>query len=700
MVHSSIVVGMPIPWHGMAVARGGAAVVGQKMIVRACHFHRYPYRYRAFGARHCYPSRFRGGVYGMHPGLRLGRLFKLRLWFGSRRVLSSFNWLGGLLRHRQSHDGGFTVRPDMSKDGSARPRNDKNQSKTVNKVKEWDAEYSIDPISMHKVPKSPEAKVSKGGKGLREDAKSIESQILNTKRTSEANNEPLPANEPKEPKGPKQSKEKNEAKETKEAKDSKDAKDAKEIKNANEGKEAKDAKEVNEVKEGKETKESESGTKQFGSESIQAQPKGQSNKTEAKESRSEDQDKQAPYMVGTDGPLYRGRKEPEPIPVEEHSPTAMNPELLAKMYKERSVEMPTESSASEFSEPSESPASPAHPVDSVQFPYATNAKARPSKPDTQSRAQESPQLASHDDKFPQTIAQFTGRNRPVDSVRPSDDFDPGRDLFPGLKGKYNDPNKVFSRLVPESDTKGDSDKPRVDPDESLNIGATRPSSTRIDSQRVEATDSDIEELLPEDIRSQYRTEASKRPSKDSSTSRPHKVDVSSLEEALKKSRNEGIKQEEEGFRAKAAFDYVNERMPSGMPRSFESRNFFSGRDMLSKQEQDQNLKKLNIRKEYAILTPSLRTIYTKSLPFRDRKEPPQDLFSTLSSMENPGKYVKAIRKLEKSGWTCIGGGGPGELLLFERQYSEERRSSRLLFKLTTSFIGVVGLVGASAYLFM
>uniref|UniRef100_A0A060T4Y7 ARAD1B03652p n=1 Tax=Blastobotrys adeninivorans TaxID=409370 RepID=A0A060T4Y7_BLAAD len=692
MVHSSIVAGMPVPWHSVMVARGGAA--GQKVIVRACHFHRYPYRYRAFGARHCYPSRFRGDVYGMHPGLRLGRLFKMRLWFGSRRVLSSFNWLGGLLRHRQPHSGGFTVRPDMTKDGSPGPRNDKNQGKTVNRVQDWGTEYNIDPISMHKVPKTQEAKVSKGGKGLREDAKSIESQILNTKtRTAEANNE---LEQPKQPK---------ESDQPEESKESKVPKQSKETKEAVESKESKESEQPKETTGANETQESaESGTKVFeGPESTQAQPMGQPNQAAVKESKSKNQDKQTPYKVSTDGPLYRGRREPEPIPVEEHSPAAMNPELLAKMYKDQSVKVPTESSASGPSELSEPSACSARPVDSVQFPHASNAQApkvQPSKPRTPSRAQESPQVASHDDKFPQTIAQFSGKNRPVDSVRTTDDFDPGRDLFPGLKGKYNDPNKVFSRLVPEANDKMDGDKPRIDPDESLNIGSTRPSGTRIDSQRVEATDFDIEELLPEDIRSQYRKEASKQSSKDPSTSRPQKVDVSNLEEALKKSRNEGIKQDEEGFRAKAAFDYVNERMPSGMPRSFESRNFFSGRDMLSKQEQDQNLKKLNIRKEYAILTPSLRTIYTKSLPFRDRKEPPQDLFSTLSSMENPGKYVKAIRKLEKSGWTCIGGGGPGELLLFERQYSEERRSSRLLFKLTASFIGVVGLVGTSAYLFM
>lgn len=257
------------------------------------------------------------------------------------------------------------------------------------------------------------------------------------------------------------------------------------------------------------------------------------------------------------------------------------------------------------------------------------------------------------------------------------DLNAKRDLYPNLKGNYKNHEKTFEKLYdfmaqgPVATTKRTA----------THQSEPKPQPT---ARKVSKDDIEVAEMFPEDVRKKYN-----KSSGDISSQKPSVIraeDIARFDDAMKEAHERLKEREEEQFRAKNAYDYSWERAYSKTPYSLDSKNFFSSVSQLEAQEAS---KQAPIDKEYAILTPSLKTIYTKTLPFRDER-PPQDLFSTLSTMENPGKYVKAISKLEKNGWTCIGGGGPGELLVFERFYSPDKRYNGVLVKLTTSFIGVVG----------
>ncbi|KAA8916484.1 hypothetical protein TRICI_001347 [Trichomonascus ciferrii] len=267
----------------------------------------------------------------------------------------------------------------------------------------------------------------------------------------------------------------------------------------------------------------------------------------------------------------------------------------------------------------------------------------------------------------------------VDS-RAVGDLDAKRDLYPNLKGEYKDHGKTFEKLY---------DFMAQDPvTTTRKATATQQSEPKFQStpRKVSKDDIEVAEMFPEDIRKKYDQSSSG----DLSSKKPSVIraeDIARLDDAMKGTREKLKQREEEQFRAKNAYDYSWEKAYAKTPYSLDSKNFFSS---VSQLEAEEASKQSPTDKEYAILTPSLKTIYTKTLPFRDER-PPQDLFSTLSTMDNPGKYVKAISKLEKNGWTCIGGGGPGELLVFERLYSPEKRYNGLLIKLTTSFIGIVGI---------
>lgn len=266
----------------------------------------------------------------------------------------------------------------------------------------------------------------------------------------------------------------------------------------------------------------------------------------------------------------------------------------------------------------------------------------------------------------------------VDS-RAVGDLDAKRDLYPNLKGKYKNHEATFGKLYdfmaqdPVTTTKKAPPTQKSEP---------KPQTT---ARKVSKDDIEVAEMFPEDIRKKYdQSSSGELSSKKPSVIRAE--DIARFDDAMQETREKLKQREEEQFRAKNAYDYSWEKAYAKTPYSLDSKNFFSS---VSQLEAEEASKRSPIDKEYAILTPSLKTIYTKTLPFRDER-PPQDLFSTLSTMENPGKYVKAISKLEKNGWTCIGGGGPGELLVFERLYSPDKRYNGLLIKLTTSFIGLVG----------
>lgn len=260
--------------------------------------------------------------------------------------------------------------------------------------------------------------------------------------------------------------------------------------------------------------------------------------------------------------------------------------------------------------------------------------------------------------------------------RTDQNLDAQRDLYPNLKGNYKDHSKEFDRLYDFISSDQPTNVRSTTSTKTLSRKKTK--SSPYPGLKVSVGDLEVAQMFPEDIRKKYQ-----------STENLKEQDMEKFDSAMKQVHDKFKTSEEEGFRAKNAYEYSWENAYSQKPYSLQAKNFFSPVSDLQAQDVARQ-EAGKVGKEFAILTPSLKTIYTRTLPFKDSK-PPQDLFSTLSTMENPGKYVKAISKLEKNGWSCIGGGGPGELLVFERSYSAVRRYNRLLIKLTTSFIGVVGL---------
>lgn len=156
-------------------------------------------------------------------------------------------------------------------------------------------------------------------------------------------------------------------------------------------------------------------------------------------------------------------------------------------------------------------------------------------------------------------------------------------------------------------------------------------------------------------------------------------------------RNDRIRHDNERFRLENAYAYSKEAMRAGVaPRTLESRNFFTPVHVdtfYSPPAQSYS----DVAKEYIILTPSQKTITTNYRPFKTEAVT-QDLFTTLSNLEKPEKYIKSIMKLENQGWSIIGGGGPGDLVVFEREYNKRKRNNVYLLKITLGLTGVVTVI--------
>lgn len=238
------------------------------------------------------------------------------------------------------------------------------------------------------------------------------------------------------------------------------------------------------------------------------------------------------------------------------------------------------------------------------------------------------------------------RDQLIDSIKVEEEekLDPKRDLFPGLK-KDGDIKKAAPAPATNSSNATTTSAPAPEPHASTKINNNN-SNKKKDNENI---------------------------------------DVMMLDEALKKLQEQEKKRDNEQFRMMKAFDYSVEQSYSRRPRSLERNNFFTSARFDDKSTNEEE----KLSKEYAILTPSLRVIRTKTLPFKS-SAPPNDLFETLSSMEDPGKYVKSISRLEKNGWRCIGGGGGNELLVFQRQYSSARYVTKQVGKMTVGFVSVIG----------
>jgi hypothetical protein len=164
--------------------------------------------------------------------------------------------------------------------------------------------------------------------------------------------------------------------------------------------------------------------------------------------------------------------------------------------------------------------------------------------------------------------------------------------------------------------------------------------------------------------------------------------IEDLGSALRHAKKTADDHVEEMFRVKRAYDYSRANNVAE-PRLFETNNFFTPVNRKSAGR--------IATMEYIIVTPNQTQIHTRTLPFRDDK-PLHDLYSALSEMERPERYVKTIAKLEKKGWRAIGGGGPGKLLVFEREL--ETRSSvpfRTALRISAAIVGVTAIASIMAF---
>lgn len=242
-------------------------------------------------------------------------------------------------------------------------------------------------------------------------------------------------------------------------------------------------------------------------------------------------------------------------------------------------------------------------------------------------------------------------------------------------------------------------------------------------ERVIKEDLDIEELMPSEIRGRYSTKEKENPisekpqtgsfseiskesiqpklesntlsSEDESESLTRKAshngfreeDIASLDEILGNARTDRIRSDNERFRQKNAYEYSREVYLNKKPRTLEEHNFFtpvyvdSFWSPVAKSRAD-------IVKEYIILTPAQKIIRTNYRPFKHDKTT-QDLFTTLSNLSKPEDYIKSIMKLEKQGWSIIGGGGPGNLVVFEREYNKKKRANWYALKVTLGSAGAL-----------
>lgn len=207
-------------------------------------------------------------------------------------------------------------------------------------------------------------------------------------------------------------------------------------------------------------------------------------------------------------------------------------------------------------------------------------------------------------------------------------------------------------------------------------------------ERVWKEDLEIESLLPFTSYSEVEGAAHRSTKKEKEREIIEQEDIDALDKTLKASRNAHIRYNDEKFRLRKSLEYSHTVYHSPNPRTMDRGNFFTPvyRDTPwgSRETKDSDM-----AKEYVILTPSQKIIPTKKRPFNQEKSP-EDLFNILSQISNPDKYIKAISNLEKNGWSVIGGGGPGDLIVFERQFDKKKRANRFIIKLACGLSISVG----------
>lgn len=227
-------------------------------------------------------------------------------------------------------------------------------------------------------------------------------------------------------------------------------------------------------------------------------------------------------------------------------------------------------------------------------------------------------------------------------------------------------------LASISDTRADVGPIVHDSRMNAQPAVAKPSSPVPKRPKVLKQDLDVEDLLPNDVRKTYDP--------------LRQTDLNELNSALRETQKEHALHKEDVFRMKNAYEYSKEAS-SKHPHTLDRNNFFTPVVRPTRHNHEEN----NLAREYIIVMPSRKLIQTRNRPFKESTGP-KDLFSALSEMPNPEKYVKVITKLEKAGWSCIGGGGPGQLLVFERVYDAGKRRNRFFWRVTGSVVGVLAVI--------
>lgn len=171
-------------------------------------------------------------------------------------------------------------------------------------------------------------------------------------------------------------------------------------------------------------------------------------------------------------------------------------------------------------------------------------------------------------------------------------------------------------------------------------------------------------------------------------------DIEVLDKTLKAARSARIQSDNDRFRHENWFQYNSGIYYTGAPRTIERGNFFTpvyaDEDMWSSRRLNhQRGKDDGMTKEYIILTPNQKVIRTNRMPFNQERSS-RDMFSILSRLSEPEKYIKTITRLENQGWKIIGGGGQGNLIVFERQYNKKTRATKYMLKIAFGLATSVG----------
>lgn len=264
----------------------------------------------------------------------------------------------------------------------------------------------------------------------------------------------------------------------------------------------------------------------------------------------------------------------------------------------------------------------------------------------------------------------------------------------GLGSTYSDPAGDLERLL------------NFMSDDNMLPPHAKPSTRdriKASGERVWREDFEVERLIPY-TRQQYppTSDAAKDGPSQIPVERIEEADIEELDKALKAARSASLRSENEHFRQQNAFSYSSAVYHSANPRTLERRNFFTPvyvdafwSPRFSKHHPQPQT---DIAKEYVILTPNQKIIPTNRMPFNNSPDgdgrTSQDVFTILSQLADPEKYIKTITRLEKQGWSIIGGGGPGNLVVFEREYDKKKRATRYTVRLACGLvISVAALVG-------